>query len=340
MRTVIAIGAATLVALGACGDRADDPVRTTRAFLAAAGRGDCATAWSFFSRGTQENVAAQIRKEVRDAPYRMEPPRPEEKYCAGTYGGARPRTARLIDQAGDTAVVSVGFAEGTHVPLIPFLSTPYREWSADVRLVREDARWKIERPRVEVGRPGWDVVEVGEVEVAYSRHGDPRRRWVQARGVVRASREALAAVLSDPRTWSRLVPLLAEARVLDGGGAASPPPLLLRFAAPDGAGAEVPVHVQPSGHVRDPHLPWTQIQLVAAADATPGPAAGGRPTVFSGSWELRERQDGFWVTFGFVVQPDEWPPGLVERLLAADVVAGAVAALEREALRVAVAAGG
>lgn len=329
--------AAGLIALVACGEVGDDPVAATRRFLSAVKRGDCDVAWTSFSQGTRENAVALVKKQVREAPYPMQQ-RPEDLYCEGTYGDAKPRTARLVTATGETAVVSVLFAEGTHFPIIPFLSTPYREWWSELQLVRKAGRWKVERPRVEVGRPGWDLIEVGDIEVSYSRTGNPRRRWVQARAIVRAPRESLEATLMDALAWSRMLPMVTHVHALDGADQTPERRLLLRFEAPDGAAAEVPVVIEPYGHLRDPKLPWTKIQWVVAKDARPSTTDVSRPAIYTGSWELQTRYDGFWVTFGVVIQPDEWPPSLADALLASDNVAGAITALERDAARNTVAA--
>ena len=308
----------------------DDPVAAIEAFLGDIERGDCDAAWTFFSRPTQENTVAQVRRAKRNATYAGEViPTPQQKYCQGTYGGAKPGSAELVSQNEAAAVVSVLFAEGTHLPLIPFLSTPYREWRDSIELVSEDGRWKVARPLMEVGRPGWKLVEVGDVEVAWHLGGDPRREWVQAEAVSRAPRDALEAALMDPSAWPRFMPLVEAVEPQSGPDADGGSVWRLRFRAPDGTVAATIVRVRPYGRLRDPDLPWTTVQWTVEGHDDRGSTP--EKPLFTGSWEVRPRFEGVWVTFGIVIQPDEWPVALPPEFLSEVRMAAALTDLERVA---------
>lgn len=307
--------------LAACeAESDDDPVAATKRFLSAVSRGDCMEAWSHYSFGAQENIRREVHRMYREADRPLEAVTPENRYCVGGYGELKSGSARLIKKRDNEAVVAVVLSSGTRLALLPFLSKPYREWNAEMQLVREVGTWKIERPRVPIGRKGWELVEVGPVDVAYSLHSDPKRKWVEATAVLRAPREALQQVLLDAESWPRLLPELSRVEVIDTSEGDKR--LRLRFGAWD---QPIVVETKPHGNLVSPRLPWSTLQWIARD-------VGSTSVLFTGAWKLRPRYEGTWVTLSLVIEPDQWPADLASRIVSADRIAAAVLALEEKAL--------
>lgn len=131
-----------------------DPVDTVRALVRAVRRDQCERAWTYFSKATQSAITQESERAIQHAPHQAELFSPKNLYCKSTYANRYesllPRTAALSTLSGDTAAVSIAFASGSRLALIPFLSEPYRETPVTVHLLREDGWWKIDRDRDDV----------------------------------------------------------------------------------------------------------------------------------------------------------------------------------------------
>jgi hypothetical protein len=319
---------AVAIALAACGagPAADDPVGVTRAFIETARRGDCMTLWSYFSRGTQENIEGQVREALRYAEYPTDLT-PQTRHCPDVYAEALPGTALLVSQDADAATVQVTFAEGSRLALIPFLSTKYREWQESLQLVREDARWKIDRPRAEVRTSG--AVIIGDTYVRGGPGGDARRYGIEVEGILKGDRKAVEAQLMDPLAWPRFMPLIKDVEPVSGPDKDGGWTWRVRIQASQGPPAVATVRIRPYGRLRDERLPWTTVQW-SVEDHNDRASTPENP-LFTGSWKLRPRYQGTWVTLGLVFQDDEWPPEIPREWKSPDVIARAIAALDRAA---------
>src|ERR1043166_589122 len=121
-----------IVVVAACGRSAgQDPVATAQGFIQEARAKNCGRSFDYFTPEVQENARQFSHKARRNQPYVTEHTLPEQIFCSG-YSDMKPRTARVASTRGDTAILAVTSAEGTHWPLIPFLSTPYHDWASSL----------------------------------------------------------------------------------------------------------------------------------------------------------------------------------------------------------------
>jgi hypothetical protein len=155
--------------------------------------------------------------------------------------------------------------------------------------------------------------------VAYSLRGDPSRRRVEATAPLKVSRAALQHVLTQPESWARMLPEASDVEVVDTTDGLQR--LRLRFKGWD---QPVTIEAKPYGNLVNETLPWATLQWRSEEKAP-------RPVLFTGSWKLRPRTDGTWVTFGFVIEPRQWPEGMAERILSPERVAASILALEKQA---------
>jgi hypothetical protein len=84
----------------------EDPVAVARGFLAAARRGDCKEAWTYFSPQTQEKIRQQSRRAIQSAPDDSVMFAPHRIHCS-PYDSYRPSTVRLASSDSTRATVKV-----------------------------------------------------------------------------------------------------------------------------------------------------------------------------------------------------------------------------------------
>jgi hypothetical protein len=84
----------------------DDPVAVARGFFAAARRGDCKEAWSYFSEQTREKIRQQSQLAIRRAPQDSLVYAPHRIQCT-PYEAYRPSTVELASSDSVRATVWV-----------------------------------------------------------------------------------------------------------------------------------------------------------------------------------------------------------------------------------------
>lgn len=317
---------------------AKNPAATVRTFLLAVQRDNCSTAFTYFAKDTQDNIRAQSKKAIRDAPYYAAAFSPENLYCKATYTNRYLRyvakSAKLTSQDGDQASVSVFLREPTDFLIPGFFATSYKDVPIEMHLVREAAGWRITLPRVETGRPGWETVEVGDIEVRFSKRGDPRRQGVEAEGIIEVPQDEVETMLLEPSSWPQFLPLVREATLLDEPDAEGRRHVRVRLALePEGKSVELLLRLELYGRPRNPRISWTTIQWNSTSTFLPRTEGTPRPTIYAAKFELQTRDDRLQARFSLTVQPDEWPAGFAERLLSANSLAGVLTGVETAARR-------
>lgn len=315
-----------------------DPAATVRTFLSAVQRDNCSRAFTYFAKATQANIRAQSKKAIRDAPYYAEVFSPENLYCKATYTNRYlsyvAKSAKLASQDGDRAVVSVLLRDPTDFLIPGFFPTSHKDVPVEMRLVKEVEGWKITLPLVETGRPGWETVEIGDIEVHFSKRGDPRRQRVEAEGILNGFRDEVESLLLDPSSWPHFLPLVREAVLLNEPDAEGRRHVRARLTLePEGTPVELLLRLEPYGRPRNPQAPWTTIRWNATPTFLPRVEGAARPTIYAAEFELRTWHNRLHARFGLTLQPDEWPTGFVEQLLSAKSLAGVLTGVEAEARR-------
>jgi hypothetical protein len=230
---------------------------------------------------------------------------------------------RIVRQQGDEAVVAAKFVVEAPRHRYDFFA-PSAVVTEELRLVREEGAWRVELPRVSIGRgPDWRLVEVGPVDVFYpvkSFSGLADR--IEATAVVRASRDTLAPALRDPQSWARALPSVKEVQPL--GRAGELERVQLFFAEPD---RSLTITTKLSGKQVDRPLQETSLQWDAEG-------ANKAPVYFRGSWRLQPHEDGSTrVTLLLVIIRGQWPGDVAGGFFSAERLAHAVLELEKAALK-------
>lgn len=313
--------ACALLAPRAAHGQAGGPVEAALKYFEASKAGRCAEVWRSFSAGTQENIRAEVHRHERERSGLPQTEVPETRYC-GIDGTLKRGSARLARQQRDEAVVAADFSVRLPAKRSDFFPK-YVVQTKEVRLVREGDAWRVELPRVPIGREGMRLVEVGPVDVFH-----PERSFydlatrMEATAVSRTPRAALESALHDPQRWSRVLPSVTAVEPLERAGELER--VRLSFAEPERTltvGFNVPGK-QPSDPTQttDSALRWN--------------VEGGNkaPVYFRGSWELHTHQDGSTrVTLILLIIPKEWPDDATERIFSAERMAQAVMGFEAAA---------
>jgi hypothetical protein len=122
----------------------EDPVAVARGFIAAARRGDCKEAWSYFSEQTREKIRQQSQRAVRSAPRDSLVHAPHRMQCS-PYEAYRPATVELV--ANDSVHATIGVME--RVPAQQSFSgsgwnpTGRTDAKRIMELIHESDGWKI-----------------------------------------------------------------------------------------------------------------------------------------------------------------------------------------------------
>lgn len=298
------------------------PVETAVKFYEAAQAWRCDEVWRTYTAGTQENIRAEMHRYERERDGEPWPDPLEKRYC-GRLATLKRGSARIVRQQGDEAVVAAEFNVRVVSDRNFFAHSVVR--TEELRLVREAGAWRVERPRVPIGRPGSRLTEVGPVDVFHPENAHLFRDLVhrlEATVVARASRERLESALRDPKFWAHVLPSVNAVEPLERTGERER--VRLSFAEPDRS-LTVAVN-QLWGKPVDPAMPVTTLQWAAE---------GGNkaPIYFLGSWELKPHHDGTRVTLHLRIIPKEWPGGVAEGSFSAQRMAQAVLDLENAALK-------
>jgi hypothetical protein len=335
----------SLVTFTACRTPADDPVTTARAFIREARSERCGSSFEYFTSDVQENARQASHKARRNVPYTTEHTLPEQIFCAG-YAAMRPRTVRLDALRGDTADLSVTSSEGTHFAIIPFLSTPYKEWTSSLTLVNTAEGWRVTRPLMKVNDPRRPEFEFGPITVAAPRGGNPDVQLFQVTGPVVASPEDVEAVLLDYEGWTRWVPYLVESRVLAADTSRRNEIIYGRYQlSPGGPSADYVFRAHLSLRVGDKSFRGFGGGWHTRTGSTPVELPAGTPhtdlTIWGYTLQFRLAQwvprpgvamvDTVHVSLDYAGKPAEWPPALAERIVAPEFGAQLLRGLEREA---------
>lgn len=300
-----------------------DPVDVAVRFFEAAKAFRCDEVWRFYSAGTQENfLAADHRYErERDGPPR--PDTPEKEHCGWTPHTLKPGTVRIARQHGDEAVVAADFIGKAPRNRYDIFFPPSVVTTEELRLVREAGAWRVEQPRLPIGREGCQLIEVGPVDVFQ----EPRPpagllRRLEATAVSRVPRATLDSALRDPKFWTHALPSVSAAEPLKR--TAELDRVRLAFAVePE---RSLIVTVNPSGKPVDSTSDWTTLQW----NVEDGNKA---PVYLRGSMTLRPHHDGTRVTLVLFIDPKQWPGDAAEEMFSAQHMAQAVLGLDKVALK-------
>jgi hypothetical protein len=189
------------------GQEAAGPLQIAVKFFEANQASRCAEAFSLYTRGTQENIRAALHRKLREYDDGPITATPETAFCDPSRITKR-GSARLVRQSGDEAHVSREFTVGHWINKYVRYG-PWQEGTEELRLIREDGAWRVELPRMPVGRPratGERLVEIGRVDVSSFPHNALGQDLVEATVVSTAPRVSIEAVLRDPLTWANLSP--------------------------------------------------------------------------------------------------------------------------------------
>jgi hypothetical protein len=124
----------------------EDPVAVARGFIAAARRGDCKDAWSYFSEQTREKLRQQSQRAIRSAPYDSLIFAPYRIQCT-PFKSYRPSTVKLGSSTSAHATIEV--MEQVPDPESFSLSgwSPRRmDAKRSLELVREPDGWTVLPP--------------------------------------------------------------------------------------------------------------------------------------------------------------------------------------------------
>jgi hypothetical protein len=228
-----------------------------------------------------------------------------------------------VRQQGDEAVVAAKFVVEAPRHRYDFFP-PSAVVTEELRLVREGGAWRVELPRVSIGRgPDWRLVEVGPVDVFYpAKSFSGLADQLEATAVVSARSDTLEPALRDPQSWARALPSVKAVQPLQGTGEVGR--LQLSFGEPD---RSLTVTTRLSG--KQVNQPLQETLLLWSAEG-----AIKAPVYFRGSWRLQPHEDGSTrVTLLLVIIRSQWPGDAAEGMFSAERLAQAVIDLEKAALK-------
>jgi hypothetical protein len=330
---------------GSCRTREADPVSVAKAFIREARKDECGRAYEYFTPEVQENARQASHRARRNQPYLTNHTLPERIFCSG-YDDMLPRSVRLTTLRGDTAYLSVTSATGTHFPIIPFLSDPYKETTTTLTLVKLAAGWRVTRPLVPVVDPRRPEFEFGPITVAAPRGGNPEVRLFQVTGPIVAAPEDVEAVLLDYAGWPRWIPYLVESRVLSADSDGRSGILYGRYQlTPGGPSADYVMRAHISLRVQDRDFRGFGGGWHTRTGSTPVPSPPGisSPSLTIWGYTLQFRLarwvarpgvhmvDTVNVSLDYAGKPAEWPPELAEKVIAPEFGARMLQGLKREA---------
>lgn len=310
--------ACTLLAPSRAQAQAAGPAEVAMKFFEASQAWRCDEVWRYYSRGTQENYLAETHRYERERNGEPRPDPPEKHFCAWTSHKLKRGSARILRLQGNEAVVAVDFSgrvSRRRYDLFP----PTVTITEQLHLVREAGAWRVEQPRLPVGRKGWRLTEVGRVDVFQEEGVYPGLlRKLEATMVSRMPRARLDAILRDAKSWALALPSVSAAETLER--TAESERLRLVFAAVPERSATLAVALY--GKPLDPARLETERQWTAE---------GGNkaPVYFRGSWKLEPHHDGTRITMTLLIDPRHWPDDVAEGVFSAQRMAQAMLALEK-----------
>ena len=335
-----------VIALAAsCRERGDDPVAVAQAFIGETRAKGCGRAYEYFTPEVQENARQASHRARRNQPYVADHTLPERIFCSG-YDDMLARSVRLETLRGDTAYLSVISATGTHFPIIPFLSDPYKETATTLTLVKLPVGWRVTRPLLQVFDPERPEFEFGRITVAAPTGGNPDVRLFQVTGPVAAPPEDVEAVLLDYDAWPRWIPHLVESRVLTADSGRRADVLYGRYQlTPRGPSADYVARAHIVLRVQDRDFRGFGGGWHTRRGGTPVPLPRGvsAPSLTVWGYTLQFRLarwvarpgvhlvDTAHVSLSYAGKPAEWPAELAEKILAPEFGARMLQGLEREA---------
>lgn len=312
----------------------EDPVAVARGFVAAARRGDCREAWTYFSPEIQAKIREQSKREIRHAPYYAEVFAPQQLHCT-PYQSYRPSTVRLVSSQGTRATVRVmeRVPDPKSFALPGWTPIGRMDEQRTLDLTHDSDGWKVlprvpEDPRAKYGEVTHDVGRAVIVTRPGKLVDGMTKFLVEGDMRMDVTPADLERVLGDPEKWPGFWPQIISARWLGEADAQGYRPLSVVFALPDGR-REARVFLRQAGRM-----------------------AEGKTFSFGfGSEYLHSRESGArakgsgrlsWAAT-FSARPDRrggsnvhWSQSIADaRLAHQDVVATQLEAFEREAKRMA-----
>jgi hypothetical protein len=209
--------AALLLAAGASGCVPADgtPERAARSFLRAVKAQQCDRAWELFSADTRARIETRSRAALRNTPYTADYLLPRRMYCTPNvnhiYHSYLPRTARVVEEGRDSAVVRVEYREATSYLIPGFFPTAWERRGGTIRMAREDGGWRVALPDLPPAEPPPDP-ELGDVMVTWRKDANGEVRGFTAEHRIDgASPQTILHRLMDEATWPGIVPFLEDA---------------------------------------------------------------------------------------------------------------------------------
>src|SRR5688572_26215381 len=292
------------------------PVETAVKFHDAAQASRCSEVWAFYSKGAQEHIRAEVHRLARERGDPRSEERPLEHSCSKPDKHKRVDT-RLVRTQGDEATVAVKW-RGRVSQRFYYLPGPMTEWTEEVKLVREGGAWKVDLPRPKEQKRLDKRVEFGDVEVSIGPAVAGLHQRLEAEGFSRVPRDALDAVLRDPRAWAAVLPSFKAIEPLERAGNLDR--VHLTFADP---ATPIPVTVRIAGRPIDAKERSTSLQWQVEKDVK-------APVYMRGQWYLDATDSGTTrVRLTLVIDPRHWPGS--ESLFSAERLASSLREFERAA---------
>lgn len=314
----LALALFLLASLGA-GAQTDGPVEAAAKFHEAQKDRPCSEVWTLYSKATQEHIRAGFHRLEQERGGQPDGTTPEGTHCR-RIGKFKPGSARLVRQVGGEAVVSATFRGAPSSRYFDF-GAAFREFTEELDLIREDGVWKAELPRPKLqSKQARLSVPIGVVDYRMDPVVGGIHHKLEVTVATRTPRDALDAVLRDPKAWAAALPSFKSIESL--GRTGDMDRALLSFADPS---PPIPVTVRLSGRPVDPKADWTSLEWNVEKDVD-------APVYMRGSWTLKTNPDGTTrVNLTLVFNPRHWPRS--ESMFAATRLAKSLDNLERAAGR-------
>lgn len=311
--------ACALLAPGGTHAETGGPVETAVTFIEASQAWRCDEVWRLFSAGTRENFLAAEHRYEREREGAPHADPPEKHFCGFTWHTFKRGTARLVRQDGDTTIVAVDFLARLSRYRYDFFP-PTTTVTEELQLIREDGAWRVERPRLPIGREGWRLVEVGRVDVFQTPNPGPgMHRRLEATVLSRVAPKTLATTFRDPKSWALVLPSIGAAQAIERTADAER--VQLTFATePE---RSLTVDVKTFGTPGDPSSERALNWIVEGGDEA--------PVYVRGWWRITPHHDGARIKLELVVDPRHWSGDVTEGDLSAERMAQAVLGLEKAA---------
>jgi hypothetical protein len=188
----------------------------------------------------------------------------------------------------------------------------------EVKLIGESGPRKAEIPGPKGPAP---LLRVGQVRVSVRPPPQPGAFLIlEASANSRVDREALEAVLADPRGWAAVLPSFKA--IEPGEQVGKLGKAQLAFVPPS---VPIPIRVQRAGRPNNPKVPFTTLIWYAEEEHK-------APVYMRGEWYLTPNGDeGTRVKLTIVLNPQHWPAS--DRLFSSERMANALLDLEKAAVK-------